>query len=409
MKRSVDIVFRIALFAIIIINFSCNKEEIGSGGNSEFILIVNKYYTDTFAIYCTNQHGIILFDTIGKNINKVIKFKVASTDIIDMTAVIKSSTSTNIETFKDIKTEYLFGPASCTDEIGGNTLSLDNYEMVINGISDYSNIIFPTFSNIETIKDDIDNQIIIKGKYIPSSDMIITILPKNSIQHLSYQLKNQSKILTSPGNYRFTLNINDFKVSEKHEILLSQKSNYGLDAKLLTANGEIITILTRQVSGWFNETNLITIFAPPLDIKKIKLSANLNYSNPYSFQKYFSEFPTNISLYNPEIEIDKIGEDYYNVEVNSDYDFSNTEYLAWNAQWNVYQKKSDNLQLKTPSIPEKILNGLNLKDNVKFSQFNLKIQKFNTNSNFERSYNESSGSVNIYCNENEGKTIKQIL
>lgn len=410
MKRSVAFVFKIALFALILIHGSCNDDEIGNGRNIDFILATDKGYSDTMAIYCTNQHGDLLYDTIAIRVNKVIKFKVSHSDIVDLNVATKYiSSNIRVETFKDIKSGYLLNnSSSCPDKIDQNYGIQGNYELHINGINNYKELSFPSFGDTEIIKDDVNNEIIIKGEFISVSDIIISILPNNSSQYLSYYLSSNSKIEISPGSYKFNIDFQDFQPSIKHEIQLDNSTNWYLNANAITTDGKNVTIKrTDFFSGPSDKANVLTLYSVPLNIEKLKLSVN-QYLTPvsFSFQKYFDNFPSNIVIYNPNIEIKEVGSQLFNVNIETDYDLSTTYFWSSsNLTWYIYQKQSDNFLIKSPTFPLSIRNGLNYSGTGQFSGFNVKATRFGTN--FNSLFNESSNAVSTFCGESESKSVSQ--
>ena len=408
MKRSVTLFFRIALFAVILINFSCNKEEIGSGRNSEFILKVDKGSNDSIFIFCTNQTGELLFDTIATKIVKVIKFKVSSSDKIDLNIADKFEQNVSVITYKDIKSGFnLEEGYLCDNPFDHNFAAAHTYELQLKGISKYQKLYFPDSYNRTIEKNEADNSILIKGFGFTASDAVITILPENSNQHLSYYITDSDKVI-SDNHCIVNINFNDFEPSVEHDILLNVSSRWYLSARAISEEGKKVEIFELENYSGANEiTNMLKIYTTDFKVSQFRLSANLGYTPiDYAFQKYYTEIPKIINLFDPKINISLINPGVYSLSTDQEYQLATITYSgASKLYWKVHEKYANNLMTKNPVLPTKIANDLNFTGNYNFNRFNAKFSKLGAN--FNNEYTKSSKAVEIFCGEKESKSITQ--
>lgn len=409
MKKSLTILYKSALFLLIVLTISCNKDDIGNGKNIDFILEANRGFDDTIAIFCTNQFGDLLFDTVAQKIDKVIKFKVSKTDIINLNYATLFNKNVSVTTYNDIKNGYnLNHEYSCEGLLDQNVSIGGTYEINIHGISEYQKFLYPRSFPPQIDTDKSKNSVIITGKHYTTSDIILTILPINSNEYLSYYVKNEDKEISNNNHYIFNIDYNDFKPSIKYEVTLDFPYRWYLNARAISEENKQVEITEADLSmAPSEETDKLIFYSTDFKIKQLRISANLNFTPiDYAFQKYYTQFPTHLSLYNPQINLSEINPKEYNINVSSPYDLATINYTgATNLYWKVYEKYSENSTTKNPVLPPKIIKVLNFNGDNNFNQFHIKLSKMR--SDFNSQYNKSSSAVELFCGEKESKTVTQ--
>lgn len=347
----------------LLIIFSCKNNDEISADSNEIFIVESEFIgpsSESF-ISIIKQDGNILFDTIGQDLRKTIKMQILDTDKIDVTYGYENNQGFKIVTYKNIESNFLVSRSNyeCNNEppfgIGGKRFTLE-----IQGITEYRELYYPfDFKDMPEV-DQGGNKIILNGGILNTKDIVVTILGED-YEYKSIYLKYEDWIDQGDNNFFKSLNIEEFLTPQEYEINLGIDDKWMVNAEIQTNEERLVSISKWVTYDDYQNGDKVKLFLTSeieMDLMKLEIG-NSSILKGYHYLRTIEDIPSQISLYNPEIELLTISSTGYEVNVNEDYNLAKIEYQYiennWISSWEIFQKSSESLLNELPTIPSEYL------------------------------------------------------
>lgn len=342
----------LVLFIAISVFLSCTNDEL-EADNTNFEIDVDLNSADFVVI--TNQNNEILFSEEEPNLSTPISFENVSGDIIDVTYGVRRTNDFRIYTYRNVSSDFKINPFFKTDSPSTSSEIWADRTLEIVGL------------NGEIINNPLRNTVLVDGKYLLSGNTtdlasIYTVFDAASNAYKSIKIEPEDWVLQVDDSYYHTVHVNDFQLSEVHEIELNHTSESSWIVYAFANDGNERVILNK----WYNiddsqEGNTISIYTTQdLSVDDVDLSIETGaLSEGFHYNQTGQGIPENIDFVKMQPNFESIGVDNYKVVNDEDYGMANMAYLYLvdnvYSSWEVFQEREASLEYELPSLPDNFL------------------------------------------------------
>ena len=308
------------LLGFSIIAFGCVQDEIldspGGNGNESLFTIhageIQGFSGDRYIMATSPLTGEVLYWDVMRSFQDSITFDAGDSETVDLTYASENSSSFNITTYRDVKTEFKFSRFlyPCYEgQFSFETLSNIAVDIIfpgtreivefINPACDHSQLQVSTNTTIDEEKKiiyDFDNDVTVVNAYLGSKnlDFQFTFRFSGEEDYKSIVIKREDWIKVDDRNYILELRIEDLSPCNVHEIDVGIDDTWIVNSEVLTSSGDRIAIA--QWSNYFQNQmgEKIRLFLQDdLEIDELFLEIRRNNTGKgVQFQKKFENIPT---------------------------------------------------------------------------------------------------------------------
>lgn len=382
---------------------ACNKDDVIESSDS-FELQVESLIGNSF-IVVTNELGVVLFDTIGENIDQTIIIEKSEEEKIDVSFGTETTYYFNIKTYRDIKSGFKLPPTYiCSlDDPFYKIPSYKNFRLEIEGISEFLEFYNP-FSSKQSLQINTDENILkLSGGLLKDEDVFLTILTvDNEFKSILIELEDWETI---QDTLVYKVDISEFSVPDIHEIDLKESDEWMVEAEMITENQRLISLSKWKDFNDYQQGTKVKVFSPSnINIDQLKLEFKGGFTFPgFHHSNRYVEFPKEIDLFKPSIEEIAVDSEQFQFRIQTPHDLARFRYFfrqgGFSSAWDIYSRGIDDLSYQRPAVPKEYLDSSVIMKNVINDAFEWKLQVFDMEdpSSYEIDYSSKATIVDRLC------------